>query len=117
MTRILELPVAELKHALAGLGKVISHKSALPVLGHLRLEPDGKDAVCLQGTDLENFATCRVPVKNNENFPACLIPFEQLNKLVKASKTDIALVREKDGKFSVRPCQRSTLPNGQLRPS
>jgi DNA polymerase III sliding clamp (beta) subunit (PCNA family) len=102
MTKILELPAAELKHALAGLSKVISHKSTLPVLGHLRVEPDGNDAVWLHGTDLDTFVTCRIPLRNTEDFPACIIPFEQLNKLVKTSKADIALVRENDGKFNVR---------------
>ncbi len=102
MTKTLELPVNELKQALAGLAKVIAGKSSLPILGHVRVEPDGPDAVCLQGTDLDAFVTCRVPARNPDNFPACTVAFAQLAKLVKASKGDLALVREENGRINVR---------------
>jgi DNA polymerase III sliding clamp (beta) subunit (PCNA family)/exonuclease VII small subunit len=102
MTKILELPVGELKHALTGLAKVINGRSSLPILGHMRVEPDGRDAVCLHATDLDTFVTCRIPARNLEQFPACAVSFDQLNKLVKTSKADLALLREDDGKLLVR---------------
>jgi DNA polymerase III sliding clamp (beta) subunit (PCNA family) len=100
--KTLELPVGELKSALAGLGKVIAARPSVPILGHVRIEPDGADAVCLHGTDLDAFATCRIQARNLEKFPACTVAFDALNKLVKTSKSDLALVREEDGKISVR---------------
>src|ERR1700722_2251654 len=100
--KTLELPVGELKSALAGLGKVTTARPSLPILGQVRIEPDGADALCLQGTDLDAFATCRIPARNLERFPACTVAFNTLNKLAKASKSDIGLVWEEDGKISVR---------------
>ena len=102
MTKTLEIPIAELKHALTGLGKVISTRASLPILGYVRIDPDGPDTVRLQGTDLEAYATCRISARNLDNFPACTLPLDQLTKLAKASKGDVALLAEDDGKFTVR---------------
>ena len=102
MIKTLELPASELKHALAGLAKVISTRSSLPILGHVRVEPDGPDAVCLHGTDLDAFATCRISARNPENFPASTVSFDALNKLLKTAKSDLTLVWEEEGKLSVR---------------
>ena len=53
MNTVIELPAAELKIALTGLGKVISKRTTLPVLEHLRVTRDKAGIVTLQATDLD----------------------------------------------------------------
>ena len=54
------LPLAELKPALAGLGKVINHRSTLPVLHHLKIERTNEGWIALTCTDLDHFVTIRL---------------------------------------------------------
>jgi DNA polymerase III sliding clamp (beta) subunit (PCNA family) len=51
------LPVMALKEALPGLNKVVSKRSALPVLQHVRLARDTEGKISIQATDLDAFAT------------------------------------------------------------
>ncbi len=51
------LPVMALKEALPGLNKVVSKRSALPVLQHVRLVRDADGKISIQATDLDAFAT------------------------------------------------------------
>src|SRR6185437_630142 len=53
----IKLPVSELKTALTGLGKIISRKTTLPVLQHVRVSRDDKGEVQLQSMDLDTFIT------------------------------------------------------------
>ena len=48
------LPLAELKPALTGLGKVLNRHSALPVLSHLKIERTAEGWVALTATDLDH---------------------------------------------------------------
>jgi hypothetical protein len=54
------LPIAELKPALAGLGKVINPRSTLPVLHHVKIERTSDGWIALTGTDLDRFVTMRL---------------------------------------------------------
>ena len=54
------LPIAELKPALAGLGKVINPRSTLPVLHHVKVERTAEGWIALTGTDLDRFVTMRL---------------------------------------------------------
>jgi hypothetical protein len=47
------LPIAELKPALAGLGKVINPRATLPVLHHVKVERTAEGWIALTGTDLD----------------------------------------------------------------
>ena len=60
MQHTLELPAVALKNAFAGLSKVISSKSTLPVLGCVRVEADANGDARFQVTDLDSFATGHV---------------------------------------------------------
>ena len=77
------LPLAELKPALTGLGKVINRNATLPVLQCLRLErtPDGW--VCLTGTDLDRFITVRMEQPCKGDPMALLLPYEDLLRIAK----------------------------------
>ena len=100
MQHSLELPAVAIKNAMAGLSKVISSKSTLPVLGCVRIEADTNGETRFQATDLDSFATCRVQGSPG-GFPACLIPFDTLNRVAKGAKNPLRLVQE-DGKVSVQ---------------
>ena len=54
------LPIAELKPALTGLGKIISRSATLPVLRMIRIERNKDGWITLTGTDLERFVTVRL---------------------------------------------------------
>ncbi len=101
MQHTIEFPAAALKNAFAGLSKVISNKTTLPVLGCVRVEADANGDAQFQVTDLDSFATGHVQAANPGRFPACLIPFDPLNRIVKGAKNALRLVQE-DGKVSVQ---------------
>lgn len=100
MQHSLELPAVAIKNAFAGLSKVISSKSTLPVLACVRVEADANGEARFQATDLDSFVTCQMQGSPG-GFPACLIPFEPLNRIVKGAKNALRLVQE-DGKVSVQ---------------
>ena len=100
MQHSLELPAVALKNALGGLSKVISGRSTLPVLGCVRVEATPNGAARIQATDLDSFLTCHVQGSPG-GFPACLIPFDPLNRIVKGTKNPLRLVQE-DGKLTVQ---------------
>jgi DNA polymerase III sliding clamp (beta) subunit (PCNA family) len=101
MQHTIEFPAVALKNALAGLSKIISSKSTLPVLGCIRVEADANGYARFQVTDLDSFATGHLQAANPGRFPACLIPFDPLNRIVKGAKNALRLVQE-DGKVSVQ---------------
>lgn len=100
MQHTLEIPAVALKNAFAGLSKIISSKSTLPVLGCIRVEADANGEARFQATDLDSFVTCQVQGSPG-GFPACLVPFDTLNRIAKGAKNPVRLVRE-DGKISVQ---------------
>ena len=90
------LPLPELKQALSGLNKLVSKKSTLPVLSHVRITRQTDGLVKLQGTDLDAFATFTLNNSQQGEVVDVLIPLEQLNKAYKCSgsKDPVALVFE-----------------------
>ena len=54
------LPIAELKSALAGLGKIIAKRVTPPVLGTVRIERTTDGWIALTGTDLDHHVTVRL---------------------------------------------------------
>src|SRR6266852_8896430 len=88
------LPVSELKTALAGLSKVVSKSSRLPVLQSIRIERDAAGSVTLQSTDLDSFATYSAPQPHPGPSAALLVPLDQLSNAVKSSKEQVGFVIE-----------------------
>jgi DNA polymerase III sliding clamp (beta) subunit (PCNA family) len=82
MTPII-LPIAELKPALVGLGKVISHKATLAVLQHVKIERTSDGWIALTGTDLDRFVTTRFEHPAEGPPLAVLVPYEQLMQVTK----------------------------------
>ena len=51
------LPVAELKPALTGLGKVVARRATLPVLSTIRIDRNTDGRLTLAATDLDAFVS------------------------------------------------------------
>ena len=102
MNPVIELPAAELKTALTGLGKVISKRTTLPVLEHLRVTRADAGAVTLQATDLDATAVYQAEQPSPGEPCDFLVPFELLNKLVKGSKAPVQLTVTAKDKVQIR---------------
>jgi DNA polymerase III sliding clamp (beta) subunit (PCNA family) len=83
MSNKIALPIAELKPALTGLGKVIK-KHSLPVLDNIKVERTSEGWIALTATDLDSFATVRLEQPTEGEPTAILVPYEQLQRAVKA---------------------------------
>ena len=77
------LPIAELKPALIGLGKVINPKATLPLLHQVKVERTSEGWIALTSTDLDRFVTLRLEHPTEGPALAMLIPFDQLQQVVK----------------------------------
>ena len=99
MTSI-QLPVAELKPALTGLGKVIQKNTTLPVLSMIKVERTTDGWIALTGTDLDSFVTVRLEQPDTGQPTSMLVPFAELQTLTKTcSKPDsITITPETDEK-------------------
>ena len=100
----IELPVSELKTALAGLNKIVSKSTSLPVLKNVRVTRNLSGLVTLQATDLDIAATYQAEVQQPGPLCDVLVPIEPLSKAVKNSASDnrIALVKESKNQFTLR---------------
>jgi DNA polymerase III sliding clamp (beta) subunit (PCNA family) len=86
------LPIAELKPALTGLGKVIK-KHSLPVLHHVKIERTAEGWLALTATDLDTFITCRLEQPSTGEPISLLVPYDELLKITKnCEKKDTILV-------------------------
>lgn len=108
----LSILTSELKNAVAGLGKVVSTKSNLPILSHVRLDADGR-SVLLTGTDLNQVAVYEIKCDAPVAAPiSALIPLESLQSLLKTTngpaieievgKDDVTLIGSVSGQAITR---------------
>ncbi len=94
---IIALPVAELKPALSGLGKIIGRKSSLPILNHIKVERTAEGWIALSANNLEQSATVRLEQPAEGNPCSMLIPMEDLQRITKAcSRYDTITVRSEE---------------------
>ena len=92
------LPIAELKPALAGLGKVIAKRTTLPVLGNIKIERTKDGWIALSGTDLYHHVTVRLEQPGTGEPAALLIPYDELLKTCKACGSGEEILVERTGK-------------------
>jgi DNA polymerase III sliding clamp (beta) subunit (PCNA family) len=102
MNPVIELPAAELKTALTGLGKVISKRSTLPVLEHVRVTRDQAGTVTLQATDLDATAVYQAEASSPGEPCDFLVPYNSINKLVKGGKEPVRITVATKDKIQVR---------------
>lgn len=79
----LAMPVAELKPALTGLGKLINRKGAA-ILQMIHIERNADGWIKLTSTDLDHFATVRLEQPSKGNPIAMLVAYDELQSLIKA---------------------------------
>ena len=111
------LPIAELKPALAGLGKLINPKATLPVLHHVKVERTSDGWIALTGTDLDRFVTLRLE-QPAEGLPmVVLIPYDQLLQLSKnCSKDERLLIETTDQGTVIRFALANNLGASKVKP-
>jgi DNA polymerase III sliding clamp (beta) subunit (PCNA family) len=105
---IIELPVAELRMALPGLGKIIGRKTTLPVLSAIRVARDKAGVITLQGTDLDSVATFTLKETNEGPATQLLVPFERLQKAMKQSNGKVELSLNSKDEVTIRTFWRDT---------
>ncbi len=91
------LPIAELKPALAGLGKVIAKRCTLPVLGNIKIERTKDGWIALTGTDLDHHVTVRLEQPGAGEPAALLVPYDELLKTCKACGNGEEILVERTG--------------------
>ena len=95
------LPIAELKPALTGLGKVIAKRCTLPVLSHVKIERTTEGWLALTGTDLDTFITCRLEQPSTGEPISLLVPYDELLKITKNCEKNDSILIGTDQKASV----------------
>ena len=88
------MPNAELRPALAGLGKVLNRHAALAVLHHVRIERSPEGWVTLSVTDLDRFLSVRLEQPDQGEPLTVLVPHEDLLKLSKSCAREERLTVE-----------------------
>jgi DNA polymerase-3 subunit beta len=96
------LPAKELNLALAGLSRVVSRKSSLPVLQSLKLSRSADGRVTLSATDLDTFVSYNIEQPQSGQPVDLLLPFEQLNKSVKGANGEVIVTQEAKNRAKLR---------------
>jgi len=86
------LPMAELKPALAGLGKIITRRPTLPVLGCIRVERTNTNRIELTGSDLDTTAIVQLDAPAQGEAVTFLVPYEDLNNVTKSCGKEDSLL-------------------------
>ncbi len=99
----INLPIAELKPALAGISKIIGRKTTLPVLSNVRIDRTKDGWITLTSTDLDSFITVRFEEPADGPQESVLVPYDDLQRITKVcNKTDVLTVEKvKDDKAVV----------------
>jgi DNA polymerase III sliding clamp (beta) subunit (PCNA family) len=90
----INLPIAELKPALVGLGKVISKRTTLPVLGMVKVDRSKDGWITLTGTDLDSFVTVRLEHPVEGEPASILVSHDDLARITKRCAKDETLLVE-----------------------
>ena len=85
------IPMTELKPALAGLGKIITRRPTLPVLGCIRVERTDTGRIELAATDLDTTAVVQLDAPAQGEAIMFLVAYEDLNNVAKSCGREDAL--------------------------
>jgi DNA polymerase III sliding clamp (beta) subunit (PCNA family) len=89
------LPANELKTAVAGLNKIISKRTTLPVIGFVRIERVQAGGITISATDLDAFASYQFENASEGEPESVLVPFASLNTILKGAGPDETIAFEK----------------------
>lgn len=98
------LPVAELKSALAGLGRVIPKRISLAILGNVKVRQHASGLIDLTVTDLEHTLSYSMDHRGPEHPVTLLVPFADLNNVAKscAGTDNLELLQESNNTVCIR---------------
>jgi DNA polymerase III sliding clamp (beta) subunit (PCNA family) len=98
------IPLAELKPAIAGLGKVIPRRAALPALGCVRVSRTGCGHIELAGTDLDVSVTVQLPTPSEREACTLLVPLHNLQQAVKRGDASgsVAIAHKSDAAVTLK---------------
>ena len=88
---VIKFNVGILKTVLSGFAKVIGRKTTLPILSHIKVDRSDTGNIRLQVTDLDVWASYRLEEVQPSEPVTFLVPFELLNRIVKALKPDASI--------------------------
>jgi len=88
------LPLAELKPALIGLGKVIHKNTTVPILAGVKIERTREGWITLTGTDLDHFVTVRLEQPVDGEPVVLVLPFDELLRTANRCAKDDAITVE-----------------------
>ncbi|MEA3189289.1 MAG: hypothetical protein QOD99_3119 [Chthoniobacter sp.] len=91
----INLPIAELKPALTGLGKIISKRSILPVLGCIKVDRTKEGWVVLTSTDIDSFITVRLEEPAEGAPVSILVPYDDVTRITKRCQKNETISIEK----------------------
>ncbi|MHA3774855.1 hypothetical protein ACXR0O_25325 [Verrucomicrobiota bacterium sgz303538] len=94
------LPIAALKPALTGLGKVLNRQTRLQALSMIKLERTREGRIILTTSDRDHFVSFRMdePKQPKEGEPeALLVPFDELRAVMKSCGKGEHILIERDG--------------------
>ncbi|MHA3774526.1 DNA polymerase III subunit beta [Verrucomicrobiota bacterium sgz303538] len=94
------LPIAALKPALTGLGKVLNRQTRLPVLSMIKIERTKEGRIILTTSDRDHFVSFRMdgPKQPQESEPeALLVPFDELLAVTKSCGKGEQILIQRDG--------------------
>ena len=97
----INLPIAELKPALAGLSKIIQKRTTLPVLSCIRIDRTKDGWTTLTGTDLEAFVTVRLEEPAAGEQASMLVPLEDIAKITKGCSAGETITLEQSSHNTV----------------
>ena len=86
------LPMAELKPAVTGLGRLIQKSHGLPVLKTIKVTRNAEGWVSLTATDLDAFATVRLEQPAEGEPLTMLVPHEELARTMKSCAKDQSIL-------------------------
>jgi DNA polymerase III sliding clamp (beta) subunit (PCNA family) len=98
----IQLPIAELKPALVGLGKVVSRRTTLPVLGTIKIDRTRDSWITLTATDLDAFVTVRLEEPSEGEPVSMLVSHDDLNRFTKGCSPGETLIVEQSGPGKVQ---------------
>ncbi len=81
----LVLPLAQLRPALTGLGKIVNKRSPLAVLNQVRIQRHADGTTELTVTDLDRAATCRLTGRAGGAPLTLLVPLEDLSNVTRST--------------------------------
>jgi DNA polymerase III sliding clamp (beta) subunit (PCNA family) len=97
MSQSIQIPIMALKPAIAGLSKIISKRTTLPILGSVKITRRASGELSFEGTDLDALAIYTTEATKGGKDSTILVSFEALSTVTKRTHKDafVEVIAEK----------------------